>query len=134
MIFVDASCYVSLLKPRDSNHEKAVDWWRSTPKDAQFVTSQAVLGEVLTVGSQRHDRGLTIAFVEQILSGNTTIILETAPLVARAWELFKGVTKKDVSWVDCYSLAIIEAYKMKTVLTFDKELQKLVKAGTTGSF
>lgn len=126
MIFIDSSFYLSLLKKRDSNHEKAVDWWRSIPDDAQKVTSQAILGEVLTVGSQRHDRRLTIAFVDEIHAGNTIIVLETAPLVARAWEIFKEVTKKDMSWVDCYSWAIIQAYKIETVLTFDREFQRLL--------
>lgn len=127
MIFIDSSFYVSLLKKRDSNHRKAVDWWRSLPDDAQKMTSQAILGEVLTVGSQRHDRQLTIAFVEEIRAGNTIIILETMPLVARAWEIFRKVTRKDVSWVDCYSSAIIEMYKIETVLTFDKDFARLVK-------
>lgn len=127
MIFIDSSFYVSLLKKRDSNHGKAVDWWRSLPDDAQKMTSQAILGEVLTVGSQRHDRQLTIAFVEEIRAGNTIIILETMPLVARAWEIFRKVTRKDVSWVDCYSSAIIEMYKIETVLTFDKDFAWLVK-------
>lgn len=126
MIFLDASFYLSLLKKRDSNHEKAAALWRSVPEDAQFITSQAVLGEVLTVGSQRHDRGLTIAFVERILASNTMVVLETASLVARAWELFKKVTKKDVGWVDCYSLTIIEAYKIPTVFTFDRDFKRLI--------
>lgn len=125
MIFIDSSFYLSLLKSRDSNHEKAATQWRSLPDDAQKMTSQAIVGEVLTVGSQRHDRQLTIAFVEEIRNGNTIIVLETAPLVARAWEIFKRVTKKDVSWVDCYSLAIIEAYKIPTVFTFDKDFKRL---------
>ncbi len=127
MIFIDSSFYVSLLKKRDSNHRKAVDWWRSLPDDAQKMTSQAILGEVLTVGSQRHDRRLAIAFVEEIRAGNTIIVLETAPLVTRAWEIFKKVKSKNISWVDCYSRAIIEVYKVETVLTFDKDFARLVK-------
>lgn len=127
MIFVDASFYLSILQKNDSNHTKAVSWWKSFPDDVQKMTSQAILGEVLTVGSQRHDRRLTIAFVEKILAGNTNIVLETAPLVARSWEIFKKVTKKDVSWVDCYSAAIIEVYKIETVLTFDREFQQLLR-------
>lgn len=125
MIFIDSSFYLSIFRKNDSNHEKAINWWRSIPDNAQKMTSQAILGEVLTVGSQRYDRRLTIAFVEEIHVGNTIIILETAPLVAHAWEIFKKTSKKDISWVDCYSRAIIEAYKIETVLTFDKDFQKL---------
>lgn len=127
MIFIDASFYLSILRKNDSNHKKAVSWWKSFPDDVQKMTSQAILGEVLTVGSQRYDRLLTIAFVEKILAGNTNIVLETSPLIARAWGIFKKVIQKDVSWVDCYSAAIAEAYKIETVLTFDLDFQKLLR-------
>ncbi|OGG13598.1 hypothetical protein A2875_01190 [Candidatus Gottesmanbacteria bacterium RIFCSPHIGHO2_01_FULL_46_14] len=131
MIFIDASLYLSILRHNDSNHAKAVTWWKSFPDDVQKMTSQAILGEVLTVGSLRYDRRLTIAFVEKIRAGKTTIMLETPPLVARGWEIFKNVSKKDVSWVDCYSCAIIQAYKIETVLTFDRDLQLLIKLPPT---
>lgn len=123
MIFVDASFYIGLLKPTDSNRSKAQALAKQYKKQ-KLMTSQAVLGEVATVGSQRYNREATIAFIEGLFQeSTTTVILETASLVARAWEIFRKATKKDVSWVDCYSLAIIEAYKIKTVLTFDKDLQ-----------
>lgn len=125
MIFVDASYYISLLKSTDSNHNNALAIAKEHGK-APKLTSQAVLGEVATVGSQRFSKEATIAFIEDILRGSTTTVLfETHELVTRAWEIFKGIPKKDVSWVDCYSLAIIEAYKIKMVLTFDKDLARL---------
>ncbi|MDP1722302.1 MAG: PIN domain-containing protein [Candidatus Gottesmanbacteria bacterium] len=125
MIFVDASFYISLLKPTDSNHDAAVALAREHGM-APKLTSQAILGEVATVGSQRFSKEATIAFVEDILRGSTTTVLfETHELVIRAWEIFKMVKSKNISWVDCYSVAIIEAYKIKTVLTFDKDLARL---------
>ncbi|MBI3576496.1 type II toxin-antitoxin system VapC family toxin [Candidatus Gottesmanbacteria bacterium] len=99
----------------------------SKPKDNRSPKCTRRIQEVAIVGSQRYNREATIAFIEGLFhEGTTTVVLETAPVVARAWEIFKQVTKKDFSWVDCYSLAIIEAYKIETVLTFDKELQKMV--------
>lgn len=125
MIFVDASYYVSLLKPTDSNHERALTMAKRY-KEEELITSQAVLGEVATVGSQRYNKEATIAFLDGILLvGTTIIILERQELVDRTWEIFKKVKSKNISWVDCYSLAIIKAYKIETVLTFDKDLQKL---------
>ena len=128
MIFVDASYYISLLKPSDSNHEQALVMAKHH-KDEELMTSQAVLGEVATVGSQRYSKDATIAFIEGIVrTGTTTIVLERQELVDRAWEIFKSIKSKNISWVDCYSKAIIEAYKIETVLTFDKDFQKLVNA------
>lgn len=127
MIFVDASFYVSLLKPTDSNHDNAVALARKLGR-ASKLTSQAVLGEVVTVGSQRFSKEATIIFIEHILRGRTTTILfETHELVTRAWKIFKTIKSKNISWVDCYSAAIMEAYKIETVLTFDKDFAWLVK-------
>ncbi len=126
MIFVDASYYISLLKPTDSNHERALTMAKRYKKK-ELMTSQAVLGEVATVGSQRYNKEATIAFVEGIRSvGTTTILLEQPALVDRAWEIFKTVKSKNVSWVDCYSWAIIQAYKIEMVLTFDRDFQRLL--------
>lgn len=126
MIFVDASYYISLLKPTDSNHKNALASAKRY-EDEKLMTSQAVLGEVATVGSQRYNREATVAFIEGILhEGTTTIILERLELVDRAWEIFKEVQKKDISWVDCYSWAIIEEYKIEKILTFDRDFQRLL--------
>lgn len=127
MIFVDASYYISLLKPADSNHKAALRLARQYKKE-ELMTSQAVLGEVATVGSQRYNKEATVAFIEGILQGTTTIILERQELVDRAWEMFKKVTKKNVSWVDCYSLAIMETYKIEIALTFDRDLRRLISS------
>ncbi len=128
MIFVDASFYVSLLKPSDRNHDNAVALAREHGM-APKITSQAVLGELATVGSQRFSKEATIVFIEDILRGSTTTILfDTHEFVTRALEIFKKVKNKNISWVDCYSRAIIEAYKIETVLTFDKDFQKMARA------
>lgn len=131
MIFVDSSYYISLLKPSDSNHKAALALAKHHERE-ELMTSQVILGEVATVGSQRYNKEATVAFIEGILRAQTTmIILEKRELVDRAWEIFKRVTKKNVSWVDCYSLAIIEAYKIKTVLTFDKELKRFIPTSSS---
>lgn len=126
MIFIDASFYASLLRENDSNHQNAIAQWRNLGPYEKKLTSQAVLGEVATVGSQRYDKRLTVDFIEEVQAGNTTIILESTPLVDRTWEIFKKVKSKNVSWVDCYSLAIIEAYKIEIVLSFDRDFQRLL--------
>ena len=126
MIFIDASFYVSLLRENDSNHHNAIAQWRKLGPYEKKMTSQAVLGEVATVGSQRYDKRLTIDFIEEVQAGNTAIILESTTVVDRTWEIFKKIKSKNVSWVDCYSWAIIEFYKIERILTFDKDFQRLL--------
>jgi len=125
MIFIDASFYLSLLNSKDSNHKKAVEMGLKYEGEV-YITSQAVLGEVLTVGSQRIDKRLTIDFVEEILKSRTRIILETKEYVDDAFLFFKRTESKNISWVDCYSLSIMKKLKIKEALSFDKHFKQLV--------
>lgn len=124
MIFIDASYYLSLLNSQDSNHKKAVETGLRY-KNEVYITSQAVLGEVLTVGSQRIDKKLTISFVDEILKSRTRIILETKEYIDEAFLIFKRTESKNISWVDCYSLSIMKKLKIKEVLSFDKHFKQL---------
>ena len=122
MIFIDASFYLSLLNPKDNNHEKAIKIGQEYEGE-EYVTSQMVLGEVLTVGSQRFDKTLTIKFIEEVLKSRTRVVLEKAELIKGAYNIFKKIRSKNVSWVDCYSFAIMEKLKIKKALTFDKHFK-----------
>lgn len=125
MIFIDASYYLSLLNSADSNHRKAIEV-SLHHKNEVYVTSQAVLGEVLTVGSQRIDKDLTIEFVEEILKSRTRVVLETKEFVDEAFLLFKKTETKNISWVDCYSFSIMKKLKIKEALSFDRHFKQLV--------
>lgn len=126
MIYIDASFYLSLLIPSDRNHGAAMEKAQALTLE-QYVTTQAVLGEVITVGSQRFHKKLTTLFVETLLDGPTIIILENQKLVKTAWKIFKKSSSKNISWVDCFSQAVILDKKITSILTFDKDFKKLSK-------
>ena len=123
MLFIDASFYLALLNHTDNNHGRAMSLGEKYESE-DYVTSQMVLGEVLTVGSQRFDRDLTIRFVEEIFRSRTKIVLEKRNLLTRAMEIFKNIKSKNVSWVDCYSFAVMEKLGIKKALTFDKDFAR----------
>jgi len=125
MKFVDASFYLALHLPNDSNRDKAIAM-HATLLGEKLVTSQAVIGEVLTVGSMRYSRDKTIAFVGILYQSVSEIYLETPEVVATANEIFSQVENKNIGWVDCYSLATMRHYGIKELLSFDKQLLKLV--------
>lgn len=128
MIFIDASFYLAVLNPHDSNHHKVLGFTEQY-QDEDYITSQAVLGEVLTVGSQRFHRPATIEFVERILESETVVVLESQDLMDRTFKIFKQIRNKNISWVDCYSFAIMEKYEVETALTFDKDFQRIRVGG-----
>jgi len=119
MVFIDASFYLSLLNPGDYNHQQALKIGKKY-QNRHYITTQAVLGEVLTVGSQRYDKPVTIKFIEKIIESQTRIMLEKQELVDDALRIFKKVRSKNISWVDCYSFAIIKKLKINAILSFDK--------------
>lgn len=125
-IFIDTSAYLSILLLNDPNRQKAITILKSI-KNEELVTSYAVLGEVLTVASQRYDKEKAIKFVQDIMNEATQIILEDQNLIKRAYIIFKQIKNKDVSWVDCYSFAIIEKYKIEKVFSFDRDFKKYLK-------
>lgn len=126
MLFVDASFYLSLLNPNDSNYQKAILIGKQYFQE-DFVTTQMVLGELLTVGSQRFDKKLTIEFVEEILKSNTKIVLEKPELIKKSFQLFKKIKIKDISWVDCFSFIVMQKLKINKALSFDKHFTKYLK-------
>lgn len=127
MIFIDASAYLAILQPFDSLHQKGLELGaKIAGKD--LVTSFAILGEVLTVGSQRHNRQAAFDFVNDILESNTKIVFEDQNLIDKALTIFSKIKDKDVSWVDCYSFAIIQEQKIPSVFSFDRDFEKYSKA------
>lgn len=126
MLFIDTSAYLSLLNPNDINHHEAINLAKQFT-NKKFITNQAVLGELLTVGSMHFNKQKTIEFVEKINNSSTLIILETPKLIDNAFKIFKKVKSKNISWIDCYSQSIINKYKIKEVFTFDKDFDKLKK-------
>jgi predicted nucleic acid-binding protein len=128
MIFIDASAYIGILNPDDSNHKKALELSSFLTQENHTITSYAVLGEVLTVGSMRYNRKASIDFVKGIFESKTTIVAENSELRKKAFKIFQDIKDKDVSWVDCYSFAIIDHYKIEKVFSFDKDFKKYTKA------
>lgn len=132
-IFIDASAYLSALMLHDPNHTKAAKILTDLEKtEEEFITSYGIIGEILTVSSQRYDKQKGIQFVKSIIDSPTQILLESLELVKRAFELLQQIKSKNVSWVDCYSFAIIEAYKIEKVFSFDRDFKRYTNASLLG--
>ena len=59
--FIDASSYVAVLNPYDSLHKRALELSALIFTEGnKIITSYAVLGEVLTVGSMRYNRQASV--------------------------------------------------------------------------
>ena len=75
---------------KDRNLKKAVEILISIVQTKeQLVTSYAILGEVLTISSQRYDRQVGIQFVKEIMEGTTQVVMEDNKLIQKAFKIFK---------------------------------------------
>lgn len=132
-IFIDASAYLSALMLHDPNHTKTAEILMNLEQtEEDLVTSYGIIGEILTVSSQRYDKQKGIEFVKSILNSPTHILLETPELMKRSFELLQQIKSKNISWVDCYSFAIIETYKIEKVFSFDKDFKRYTNASLLG--
>jgi predicted nucleic acid-binding protein len=126
MIFIDSAFYISYAFLEDPNHQKALQLGTEfLNQESILYTSQSIISEILTVGSQRYDRSITLEFVNKIITSDTKIILENQEYINKSLDIFKQITNKNISYVDCYSTAIISKLKIDTVLTFDRDFLKL---------
>lgn len=120
-IVVDSDILVSLYKPQDSNHIRAIDLVKKL-KDSGFVFSilNLTLQESATVISHHMDMEDARKFYAGIFTFVDKLINVVDNLEKRAWEIFLQQTKKGTSFVDCANIAAMEYYKLDGILSFDK--------------
>ncbi len=132
-IFVDSNFFIALLNPQDTLNTKAITI-SSKIKDESpsLVISNFIFLEIVTILSQRIDRKTAITFGNHLLQDNQIEILHiNESLQEKCWKAFQKMDKKNISFVDCSILAVMEAEKINTLLTFDLEdfvsLKKIYK-------
>ena len=121
-VFVDAAFLVSLIHPRDQNHQKAKAALQGV-QGAQLVTTDAVLTEVLNYYSERGDylRQQALILVKTIMNREDVNFLYHG----KYWfylglERFEERADKGYSLTDCISMVIMESDGIQEVLTSDK--------------
>lgn len=122
-IFVDSNFFIAEYNLDDSLHLKAVLKRKEIQKtDTYLLTSNLIFLETVTVLSQRAGKKVAISWGKHILENQQIEIIQVdLQLQNLTWEIFQKIKKKNMSFVDCSSLAILETYDIKRFLTFDTE-------------
>ena len=122
-VFVDSSFLIALFNPPDTFHPKAVAISRKTIKERpQLYISNFVFLETVTVLSQRVNRKTAVVLGQHLLKDQQAKIIHVnQKLNTLAWEIFKEIKKKNVSFIDCSTLAIMKVEGIKKLLTFDQK-------------
>lgn len=123
-IFVDTSAIVAVSNLVDPNNILAVEILQKVQVQApEFVISNYVIAEILTVLSQKVSKSDAIQFKEEKLE-KMEVVRINEYLEHQAFEIFKKIKSKNVSFVDCTSFALMQSLGIKTVFTFDKDFKK----------
>jgi len=123
-IFVDTSAFVALNVSTDSQYDKAVDLVdRFREKQPKYITSNYIIAEAITIISQKASHQRAIRFYEEDL--NNILIIRISPETEiEAFETFKKLTSKNVSFVDCTSFALMREMNIKKAFSFDTHFKQ----------
>jgi predicted nucleic acid-binding protein len=120
-VFIDSNFFIALFNPADSNHARAnaLAQQLESRRD-QRIISNFIFLETVTVLAQR--RGKAVAReVGNILQTDSlvTIVVVNEELNEATWRIFEKVEDKNISFVDCSTIALMRAENIQTLLTFD---------------
>ena len=129
--FVDTGVFVALRNADDEHHERSVALMRRALKGefGRVYTSDYVIDEAVTtalVRTRRHDLAMDVG--KYIVESPRIIKLwVTKDGFDAAWETFKKLKDRPMSFTDCTSLALIKGKKIKQIMSFDSGFDGLIQ-------
>ena len=128
-IFVDSAHYIALLNRRDQLRERAgrIVLALYAASDVSFVTSDAVLVEVLThqSGFGPGAREAASLLIDELATDRRIdIVAQTPALFAAGLSLYRRRLDKSYSMVDCMSMVVCRDRRIKDVLTADRDFEQ----------
>ena len=120
-IFGDTSALVALFRTDDSNHKKAKELSKKL-EDKSGIISNYIFAETVTVLSQKIGKQLTIIAAQTIRQIFKEIRIDQ-DIDELAWEIFKKQKSKNVSLVDCTTIALFQKGIFDQLFTFDTDFK-----------
>lgn len=127
-LIFDSNVFVALFSPEDTLHKQASNFVGLIATHT-VVISNLIFAEIVTVLSQKYGRAIAQEIGQYILDTPLiTIMYFDTKSHQAAWDIFQSVEHKNISFVDCSTVALMQAEGITTLLTFDvtdfKKLQK----------
>lgn len=126
-LFFDSNYYIGLSNLADPLHQKVSKTAiRLQQSEYTPIISNFIFLEVVTVVSQRVDRE-NATTLGNLLKNTIEIVRIDKVLEEKTWDLFKKIKQKDVSFVDCSTLALLKEKRIEKLVTFDSQFKKFSK-------
>lgn len=126
-ILIDADAFVAVAREDDSNHEQALRILSQLlDQSVHFITSNYVFAESVTVISQRVGHKEALAFANNLKSPKSFFLIEriSEEVEDLALGIFSKQTSKNVSFVDCTNMALVDSLDIGYIFSFDKVYRK----------
>ncbi|MFH2061686.1 MAG: type II toxin-antitoxin system VapC family toxin [Candidatus Beckwithbacteria bacterium] len=128
---VDANIFIALNWKQDPQHQKAGQLLSNYfTGNSIFFINNYIVSEILTVLLLRLKNPTKTANLGLALYGsfpNLKVTQITKSLQLKSLKIFSRQHKHHLSFPDCTLLAQAQHLKIKNILTFDKNLQKVAK-------
>jgi len=130
-IFIDTCVFVALRNADDEQHQRSRELMKRALK-AEFgaiYTSDYIIDEAITtalIRTRRHDLAIDIGKYI-IESPRINKLWTTKEIFELAWQKFRALKDKPLSFTDCTTLAHIEKNGIKKILSFDSGFDGLIQ-------
>src|SRR5271167_4759965 len=115
--FADTFWWIALANPKDAWHNRVLAWAAAHP-NAQFVTAEEILSELLTwfAGTGPTGRAHASAVVHGIMGDQSSQVLpQTSADFATALTLYESRPDKGYSLTDCRSMVAMRSLGISEV-------------------
>jgi predicted nucleic acid-binding protein len=123
MIFVDTGAWYAIDERTDPDHERAKAVFLSNRQP--FVTSDYVIGELLTLFAVRGQKRLGIQWRKDVLeAGLVQVVRVTEDDFAEALDIYERYVDKAWSFTDCTCYVLIRRLGIESAFSFDHHFQQ----------
>lgn len=123
-VFVDTSAFYALMDRSDNNYEEAATLWTYfLENDFYLQTSNYIIVETLALLQSRLGFEAANLWYQDVLS-LTEVLWIDGSMHNLAYELWLGLRRRKLSFVDSVSFLAMRHYKLKKVFGFDKHFDE----------
>jgi len=123
-VFVDTSAFYALMDRSDKNYEQAAGLWKYlVEKDLYLNTSNYVIVETLAILQNRLGFEAANLWHRDVLSLAEVLWIEGS-IHNLAHELWLGLGRRKLSFVDCVSFVTMRHYKIEKIFVFDRHFEE----------
>lgn len=123
-LFVDTSAFYALMDRSDNHHEAAAEIWASIlGSDCHLYTANNIVVETMALLQNRMGFEAANLWYRDVLS-LAEIIWISAAAHDLSYELWLGLGRSKLSFVDCVSFVAMRQHHIENVFGFDRHFQE----------